>query len=60
MKKEDKCSYKLSGLMTEEEFKRKREEITDSQIATAAYFRKLDSLPDISSLPPFCFIRYKG
>ena len=55
-----KVTYEISERITKEEVAAKKDIITDAQIETAEYHRKLDAEPDMSLLPPYCFYRFKG
>ena len=56
----EKETYRISANMTKEKMAAKKDIITDAQIGSAEYHTRIDSEPDMSLLPPYCFFRYRG
>jgi len=55
----EKETYRISASMTNEKMAAKKNVITDAQIGSAEYHKRLDVEPDMSLLPPYCFLRYR-
>lgn len=59
MPESKKQTYKISAEISNEEITQREDIITDYDLQTLDYLRKLHSAPNITAFPPYCFFRYR-
>lgn len=56
----EKLTYQISAQITPREMAMRKNVITQSMIDTANYHTQLEQATDISEVPPYCFLKFKG